>query len=254
MFAGAAACFYAFVGFDIIATTGEEARTASKSIPKAVAISLVTCYILYIGVSTVLTMMIPFGHMNSSSPLTEAFDRVGIYWAKWLIGVGAVFGLSASLLGSEFPLPRIIYAMACDGLLFRVLSRVNSRTETPVIATLLPGFITAFFAMVFDLRELVEMMSIGTLLAYSLVCTSVLVLRYRPLPEDPLSHTLQGQPISMDLNHEGEVPAIITGCRPRPGICPVFRFCPGIQAPKSGQIISQPNNTWERTKGTNHTN
>lgn len=202
MFAGAAACFYAFVGFDIIATTGEEARTASQSIPKAVAISLISCYVLYIGVSTVLTMMIPFGHMSSSSPLTEAFDRVGVYWAKWLIGVGAVFGLSASLLGSEFPLPRIIYAMACDGLLFRFLSRVNARTETPVIATIVPGVITAFFAMVFDLRELVEMMSIGTLLAYSLVCTSVLILRYRPLNEETAPSEAEGSIQSMDL--EGE--------------------------------------------------
>ncbi|PAA84198.1 hypothetical protein BOX15_Mlig010328g1, partial [Macrostomum lignano] len=179
---GAASCFYAFVGFDILATTGEEARSAEKSIPTAVTVSLLICWALYVGVSAVLTMLLPFRSIHSQTPLIESLDLHGFHWARWVVGFGAVSGLCAALLGSQFPLPRIIYAMACDGLLFRFFCRVNSRTETPLIATVVPGLITAVFAVLIDLTELVEMMSIGTLLAYSLVCTCVLLLRYQPTP------------------------------------------------------------------------
>ncbi|XP_064643242.1 cationic amino acid transporter 3-like [Lineus longissimus] len=177
---GAASCFYAFVGFDIIATTGEEARTPSKSIPIAIVVTLVSCYLAYVGVSAVISLIVPVSTLVSSAPLAEAFGAIGVHWAKYVIGSGAVFGLASSLLGSMFPLPRIIYAMASDGLFFKCFSKVNERTETPILATIVPGVMTAFFTMLFDLHELVEMMSIGTLLAYTLVCTSVLILRYQP--------------------------------------------------------------------------
>ncbi|XP_074654439.1 high affinity cationic amino acid transporter 1-like [Tubulanus polymorphus] len=177
---GAASCFYAFVGFDIIATTGAEARTPSRSIPIAVVVSLVFCYICYVGVSAVTSLVAPVTTLASSSPIAEAFGVIGIHWAKYVIGVGAVFGLCSSLLGSMFPLPRIIFAMSIDGLFFKQFTQVNERTETPLLATVVPGVITAVFTALFNLHELVEMMSIGTLLAYTLVCTSVLILRYQP--------------------------------------------------------------------------
>lgn len=188
---GAATCFYAYVGFDIIATTGEETKNAPKSIPIAIVVSLVVVFVCYFGVSAVVTLMIPFDQLDKLSPIPNAFVQRGFPLAKYIIGVGAVCGLSSSLLGSQFPLPRIIYAMASDGLFFKSFARVNPRTEVPVIATVYPGVLTAIIALLFDLSELVEMMSIGTLLAYTLVSLCVLILRYRPdVPEAPSMHLL----------------------------------------------------------------
>ena len=191
---GAATCFYAYVGFDIIATTGEETKNAPKSIPTAIVASLVVIFLCYFGVSTVVTLIVPFDQLDKLSPIPNAFVQRGFPFAKYIIGVGAICGLSSSLLGSQFPLPRIIYAMASDGLLFKCFASVNPRTEVPVVATVYPGILTAVVALLFDLNELVEMMSIGTLLAYTLVSLCVLILRYQPDISDAHSMDLLNPP------------------------------------------------------------
>ena len=133
--------------------------------------------------------------------MVNAFQQVGHSWAAGIVTVGSAFGLTAryniymlylqimweltielrklySLLGAMIPMPRIVYAMAKDGLLLRCLAAVHPRFKTPFTATILTGSIAAIFAMVTDLDSLVEMMSIGTLLAYTLVAVSILILRY----------------------------------------------------------------------------
>lgn len=177
---GAATCFYAFIGFDIIATTGEEAENPKWSIPTAIISSLLIALTAYITSSLIVTLMVPYDQINPDSALVEMFAYVGANKCKNIVAIGALAGLIVSMLGSMFPMPRVVYAMAKDGLIFKQLAKIWTVTDTPMHATMLLGSFTAFVAMIMPLKVLVEMMSIGTLMAYTLVSTCVLLLRYQP--------------------------------------------------------------------------
>ncbi|GLV35940.1 uncharacterized protein CBL_09842 [Carabus blaptoides fortunei] len=175
---GAATCFYGFVGFDCIATTGEEVKNPKRAIPIAIIVSLLIIFLSYFGTSAVVTLMWPYYLQDSNAPIPHVFAEIGWDWAKWIVSIGGIFGLCASLFGAMFPLPRIIYAMASDALVFKFLGTVNERFRTPVIGTLLAALLTGAMSALFDLTQLVNMMSIGTLMAYTIVAACVIILRF----------------------------------------------------------------------------
>lgn len=180
MFAGAASCFFAYIGFDGLATAGEEAKNPSRSIPIATFSSMTIVTLSYVLMSASLTLMIPYNMVNPTAAFSDAFKIHGAEFAGHAVSLGALFGMTTSLVGGMFALPRCVFAMADDGLLFSSLASVNPKTQVPVQALLVFGFFTAIIALLFDISTLVEFLSIGTLLAYSIVSACVIILRYQP--------------------------------------------------------------------------
>lgn len=200
--AGSATAFFAFVGFDVIATAGEEAKNPSKTIPLSILLALTVCFLAYFGVSAAVTLIWPYNKLDYGAALPKAFEHRGAYFAKYIIAAGALCGMTAAINGGLFPLPRLLYAMANDGLIFKCFACISKSTEVPFIGTLFSGILAGILAMIFELQALVEMMSIGTLQAYTIVSTSVLILRYQPgtigfvknTEEDPKSSPQSNDP------------------------------------------------------------
>ena len=178
---GAASCFFAYIGFEGIATAGEEAKNPAKSIPISTVAALSIVTVLYVLVTISLTLMVPYDQIDPTAAFPMAFASRGAQWAKYLVAFGTLFGITTSLLGGAFSLPRAIYAMASDGLLFQIFAYVHPRTQTPIWGIFSFGLLAAIMAFLFEIETLVEFMSIGTLLAYTIVGASVIILRYLPV-------------------------------------------------------------------------
>lgn len=157
---GAATCFYAFIGFDIIATTGEESKNPRRSIPTAIIASLIIIIFAYTTCAAIMTLVVPYDHLDDRAGLVQIWGQIGYPVVQWIVSMGAVAALLASMFGSMFPMPRIAYAMAKDGLIFRFFATMNSR-GVPACANFWLSLAAAICALYFSLEVLVEMMSIG---------------------------------------------------------------------------------------------
>ncbi|XP_061242624.1 cationic amino acid transporter 3-like [Bos javanicus] len=177
---GAATCFYYFFGIDAVATKGVEAINPRRSIPWSIMITIFICFLAYSGVSAALTLMVPYHQIQPHDPLPQAILHSWWLPARYFVAIGTLCALISRLYSSMFRMPPLIYTMAEDGLLFRVLTRIHVRTGTRVMAIMSAGNLTGLMALLFTFTNLVDLVSVGTLLVYSLVAFSILVLRYQP--------------------------------------------------------------------------
>jgi len=178
-FAGAGTVFFSYIGFDSVTTLAGEVRRPSRDLPIGIVGTLGIATSLYIGVSLVVTGMRPYADLSTSAPLAQAFQDRGVKWASIIVSVGGVTALVASVLCSLLGQPRIYYQMAKDGLLPPQFGHVNPRTQAPVFGTVVTGISASILALLLDLNTLADMISIGTLLAFTVVCGGIVVMRCR---------------------------------------------------------------------------
>jgi APA family basic amino acid/polyamine antiporter len=177
--AGAGVIFYAYIGFDAVTTAAQETKNPQRDLPIGILGSLVICTILYVLVSLVLTGVVNYKQLDVPAPVAYAIQQVGpsVAWLRPLVELGAIAGITSVILVLLLGQPRIFYRMAADGLLPGVFSKIHSKFRTPHITTAVTGIISATLAGLFPIGVLSELVSIGTLLAFVIVCISVMVLR-----------------------------------------------------------------------------
>lgn len=187
MLAGAATIFFAYIGFDSVSTHAEEAKNPKRDVPIGIITSLILCTVLYILVAGVVTGMVPYNKINIDAPVSDAFRQVGLPWAQFLISLGALTGITSVLLVMMLSQPRVLLAMARDGLIPRsFFGAIHERFRTPWKSTILTGLFVATLAAFLPLRILAELVNIGTLLAFVIVCFAVLIMRKKhPEAERP---------------------------------------------------------------------
>jgi APA family basic amino acid/polyamine antiporter len=176
--AGAAYIFFAYIGFDAVSTTAQEAKNPQRDLPIGIIASLVVCTILYILVAAVLTGMVPWKEINIEAPLSVAFLDRGLTKASYLITAGALAGLTSVMLVMLLGQTRVLYSMANDGLLPRkFFAAIHPKFRTPYKNTILVGLLAAIVGSLTPIEDIGRMVNIGTLLAFVIVCIAVLVLR-----------------------------------------------------------------------------
>ncbi|MFJ3720055.1 amino acid permease [Streptomyces sp. NPDC090057] len=177
IFTAASVVFFAFIGFDIVATAAEETRNPQRDMPRGILGSLIICTVLYVAVSVVVTGMEKYTRLSVEAPLADAFKAVGHPWYAGVISFGAAVGLTTVCMILLLGQTRVFFAMSRDGLLPRFFSRVHPRFKTPHRPTILLGGIIAIVAGFTSLSELAELVNIGTLFAFVVVAISVIILR-----------------------------------------------------------------------------
>jgi basic amino acid/polyamine antiporter, APA family len=177
IFRGASIIFFAYIGFDQISTSAEEARNPSKDLPMGIIVSLLICTVLYILVTAVLTGIVPYTKLNVASPVSHALILIGLNTAGSIISIGAICGLTTVLIVLLYGQSRIFFSMARDGLLPGFFSRVHPRFRTPYLSSLLVGIVVALVAGLTPINVVAELTNIGTLAAFVLVSAAVLILR-----------------------------------------------------------------------------
>ena len=199
VFRAATSVFYAYIGFDAVATAAQETRNPQRNVPAGILISLAVCTVLYIIVAAVLTGLVPYPQLGTAEPVATALAaHPALAWLKILTQVGAVAGLTSVILVMHMGLSRILYTMAGDGLLPTFFGAVHERHRTPHRTTLLVGTIGGVLAAVFPLSLLGDLLSMGTLLAFATVCVGVLVLR-RTHPNIPRGFRVPAAPFVCSL-------------------------------------------------------
>ncbi|MDA9271945.1 amino acid permease [bacterium] len=175
---GASLIFFAYIGFDAVSTAAEEVQVPQRSLPIGILASLLICTTLYMAVSILLTGVVPYTDLNVGSPLSHALLMHGRYFAASTISIGAITGLTTVIIVFFYGLTRIMLAMSRDGLLPNYFAKLNKYTGTPSRIILLMGILTAGVAALLPMHELIELVNIGTLVAFCIVCAGVIVLRY----------------------------------------------------------------------------
>ncbi len=187
----AASIFFAYIGFDAVSTAAQEAKNPQKDMPIGILGSLVVCTVLYILVSLVLTGLVSYKTLNVAAPVALAIDITGVSWGSMLVKIGAVFGLATVMLVMLLGQSRVFYSMSKDGLLPKWASAIHPKFRTPWITTIVFGAFAAIMPAVFNIDVLSQLVNIGTLLAFTIVCAGVWVLRVRhPKMERPFKTPL----------------------------------------------------------------
>ncbi len=186
MMRGAAVVFFAYIGFDAVSTAAQEARRPQRDVPIGILVSLAVCAVLYVAVAVVLTGLVPYKQLNVPHPMAVGIDAAGpaLAWLRPLVKMGAIAGLSSVILVLMLGQSRIFYSMSRDGLLPAKFGAIHSRFKTPWLATTITGVVSLLMAAIFPIGFLGELVSIGALLAFVMVCAGVWVMR-RTKPDAP---------------------------------------------------------------------